>query len=65
MPVVKERLNKSARCSETSFLNMFETLVGIMYGPVDLLISREERMNLISSFLVGERKNKLGFSFVM
>ena len=61
--VVKERLNKSASCSEISFLRIFKTLLGILYGPVDLLISREERINLISSLLVGERKNVSGFSF--
>ena len=40
VPVVKEKLNKSARCSETSFLSVFKTLLGILYGPVDFLISR-------------------------
>ena len=64
MPVVKEMLNKSASCSEMSFLSIFETLLGILYGPVDLLIFREERIILISSLLVGERKNESGFSFV-
>ena len=49
MPVVKERLNKSASCSEMSFLSIFKILLGIMYGPVDLLISREQRIILISS----------------
>ena len=63
MPVVKEKLNKSASCSEILFLSIFKTLLGILYGPVDLLISREERINLISSLLVGERKNVSGFSF--
>ena len=63
VPVVKERLNKSASCSEISFLSIFKTLLGILYGPVDLLILREERINLISSLLVGEMKNASGFSF--
>ena len=61
MPVIKERLNKSASCSEIPFLSIFKTLLGILYGPVDLLISREERINLISSLLVGERKGKENF----
>ena len=64
VPVVKERLNKSVSCSEMSFLSIFKTLLGILYGPVDLLISREEIIILISSLLVGERKNESGFSFV-
>ena len=55
VPVVKEKLNKSASCSEISFFSIFKTLLGILYGPVDLLISREERINLISSLLVGGR----------
>ena len=63
VPVVKEKLNKSASCSELSFLSIFKTLLGILYGPVDLLISREEKINLISSLLVGERKNVSEFSF--
>ena len=62
--IVKERLNKSASCSKISFLSKFKTLLGILYGSVDLLISREERIILISSLLVGERKNGSGFSFV-
>ena len=43
--VVEERLNKSSNCSEMLFLSIFKTLLGILYGPVDLLISREERIN--------------------
>ena len=65
MSVVRERLNKSASCSEIPFLNIFKTLPGILYGTVDLLISRDERINLISSFLVGENKNVSGFSEVI
>ena len=62
--IVKERLNKSVSCSKISFLSKFKTLLRILYGSVDLLISREERIILISSLLVGERKNGSGFSFV-
>ena len=64
MLVVRERLNKSISCSEMSFLSTCKTLLGILYGPVDLLISSEERINLISYLLAGERKNESGFSFV-
>ena len=63
VPVVKEKLNKWASYSEISFSSIFKTLLGILYGPVDLLMSREERINLISSLLVGERKKGSGFSF--
>ena len=62
--IVKKRLNKSASCSKMSFLSKFKTLLGILYGSVDFLISREERIILISSLLVGERRNGSGFSFV-
>ena len=64
LPVVNKRLSKSASWSEISFLNNFNTLAGILYGPVALLISYDERISLISSFSVGERKKKFRFSFV-
>ena len=63
VPVVKEMLNKSASYSEISFLSIFKTSHGILYGSVGLLISREERINLISSLLFGETKIVSGFSF--
>ena len=49
LPVVNQRLNKSANWSEISFLNRFNTLVEILYGPVALLISSDERISLTSS----------------
>ena len=52
LPVVDERLNKSASWSEISFLGSFSTLVGILYEPVALLISSDERISLISSLSV-------------
>ena len=65
LELIKKRLTKSTSCSEILFLSIFKTLLGILYGPVDLLISREEKINLISSLLVGERRNELGFLFVI
>ena len=47
VPVVKQRLNKSASYSEMSFLSTFETLLGILCGSVDLLVSRQERIILL------------------
>ena len=44
LPVVNERLNKLESWSEISFLSSFNTLVGIIYGPVALLISRDKRI---------------------
>ena len=64
LPVVNERLNKSGSWSEMSFLRSFNALVRILYRPVALLISIDERISLISSFSVGVRKKELGFSFV-
>ena len=64
LPVINERLNKSASWSEISFLSSFNTLVGILYGTVALLISSNERIGLISSLPVGERKKEFKFSFV-
>ena len=64
LPVVNERVDKSASWSEMLFLSNFNTLVGILYGPVALLISNYERISLISSLSVGERKKELGFSLV-
>ena len=46
------------------FLSNFNTLVGILYGPVAFQISSDERISLISPLSVGERKKELGFSFV-
>ena len=59
LPFANERLNKSASCSEISFLNGFNTLVGILYEPVAFLMSREERIDLISSLSVGEGKSRI------
>ena len=46
LPVVNERLNKLAIWSEISFSSSFNTLVGIRYRPVVLLISRDERSSI-------------------
>ena len=61
LPVVNERLNKSASWSEITFQSKFNTLVGLPYGPVVLLISSNERISLIFPFSVGEGKKEFGF----
>ena len=38
LSIENERLNKSASWSAISFLSSFNTLVGILYGPVVSLI---------------------------
>ena len=55
--VVNEILNELASWSEISFLSSFKYLVGILYGPVALLISSDERISLTSSLSDGKRKN--------
>ena len=41
-PVLKDKLNISARCSDISFWVSLSFLNGILLGPVDLLLFREE-----------------------
>ena len=48
LPVENERLNNLASWSELSFLNSFNTLAQLLHVPVALLISREDRIRLIS-----------------
>ena len=55
LPVVNKILNKLPSWSEISFLSSFNTLVGMLYGPAALLISRDERISLIFSFSDGEK----------
>ena len=49
LPVVIERLNKLASCSEISFSSSFKIIVGILYGSVAFLISGDKGISLISS----------------
>ena len=56
LPIVNRRLNKLASWSEISFLSSFNALFGIAYGAVALLISRDQRISLVSSLSVKERK---------
>ena len=55
LPVVNEILNKLPSWLEKSSLSSFNTLVGMLYGPAALLISRDERISLIFSFSDGEK----------
>ena len=64
LSIVNEKLNKSASWSDISFLWSFIILVGALYGPAALLMSSGERISLISTLSVGERKNEFRFSFV-
>ena len=61
---VNERFHKLASWLEISFLSSFEFLVGILYGPVALVVSGDKQIILISSFSIGMRKKELGFLFV-
>ena len=64
LSVVNERLKKLASDSEISSLSSFNTLHGLLYGTVVLLISGDERIKLISSLPVGKREKNWGFSFM-
>ena len=52
-PDEKERLNKSARCIEISFFRRIKILLGILNGPLALLMLREDMMLAICSLSVG------------
>ena len=58
---VKEKLNKIASCSGISFLSNFKVLFGMLLAALDLLISKEEVINVIYSLSVGVRKKELYF----
>ena len=64
LPVVKERLNKSASWSEISFLSSFNTLVRTLYGPDAFLVSSDKRISLIYFLSADERKKEFGSLFV-
>ena len=53
LPVENEKLNTSTSCSKISFLSSFNTLVGIQYGRIALVMSREDRTTITSSLPVG------------
>ena len=64
LPFANERLNKSASCSEISFLNGFNTLVGILYEPV--ACHNPKGIKLLSRIRLGLshlRKHKFKHSF--
>ena len=52
-PVMKDNLNICARCWDISFWVSLSILSGILLGPVDLLLFREEIIASISALDVG------------
>ena len=58
----KERLKISASCIEISFFSNFNILVGILFGPEDLLSLSEDLMEMTSSQSAGIIKKELKFS---
>ena len=48
IPEEKERLKISTSCVEISFFSDFNTLVGILFGPEDLLSLSEDIMEMTS-----------------
>ena len=55
LPVVNERASKLAKIL---FLSSFNTVIGIIYRAVALLLSSDERISLILSFSVCEREKR-------
>ena len=53
----KERLKRSASGFDISFFRRIKML-GILYGPTDLFLSRDDMMSAISSLLVGWIRNE-------
>ena len=62
IPEEKERLKISTRCVEISFFSNFNILVGILFGPEDLLSLREDIMEITSSLSVGVIKKEFKLS---
>ena len=62
IPEEKERLRISTRCVEISFFSNFNVLVGIPFGPEDLLPLREDIMETTSSLSVGVIKKEFKLS---
>ena len=53
IPEEKERLKLSTRCVKISFFSNFNILVGMLFGPEDLLSLREDIMEITSSLSAG------------
>ena len=62
IPGAKERLKISARCVEIYFFSNFNILVGILFGPENLLSLREDIMEITSSLSVGVMKKEFKLS---
>ena len=62
MPWLKDRFIISLKGFENYFLNNFKILVGILFGPLALLVFTELIRSSVSSGGVGERKIVLLFS---
>ena len=54
----KERLKRSASGLDISCFRRIKMLLGTIYGPTDLFLSRDDMMSAISSLLVGWIKNE-------
>ena len=63
IPVVKERLIILERGTEISAFIEDKILEGMLYGPVDLLVLREDIQSITSVESVGERKIEFSTGF--
>ena len=62
IPEEEERLKISTRFVEMSFFDNFNILVGILFEPEDLLLLREDIMEITSSLSVGVIKKDFKLS---
>ena len=53
-----ERLKRSASGLHISFCRRIKMLLGTLYGPTDLFLSRDDMMSVITSLLVDLIKNE-------
>ena len=58
LPDEKKGLKRSASGLDISFFRRMKMLLGILNGPTDLFLSRDDMMSAISSLLVGWIKDE-------
>ena len=64
IPVANDLLIKNEIGLEISSCSSFKILAEILLGPVDFDVENEAIISVISSDVVGERKNEFGLRFL-
>ena len=65
IPVVNDRLMISFKRCHILFLINFSTSVGMLFGPDDLLLSKESIINKISRLLADSNRKQFSFNFTL